>query len=135
MCKVFKGFKYMYNKREVCLHWKYHFNVWLMKLNCTWMKQEINNIHVTYSLLRGIQSWCIHVHLIVYFYIFISFQINVNRVSFLESRAIVITRSSSSSCKNFNVDYCSKIIKGINTKLGILAHYDKVQMQGKGITL
>ena len=30
-------------------------------------------------------------------------------------------------CKNFNV-----ALKDINTKLGILAHHDKVQLQDKG---
>ena len=46
-----------------------------------------------------------------------------------KSLAIVIARSSSSlssSCKNFNVDNNSKIIKGISTKLGMLAHFNKM---------
>ena len=49
------------------------------------------------------------------------------------SWAIVIVRSTSSSfsCKNFNVTDCSKSIKVINTKLWILAHHDKVQLQDK----
>ena len=40
-----------------------------------------------------------------------------------KGRSIVIARSSSLSslCKNFNVAHYSKCIKGINTKLGILA--------------
>ena len=51
------------------------------------------------------------------------------------SRAIVITRSSLlsslfSPCKNFNVAYYSKSIKGIDTKLGILAQHDKLQDKG-----
>ena len=54
-----------------------------------------------------------------------------------KSRAIVIGRSSlllSASCKNFNVAHCSEntCIKGINSKLGILAHHEKLQLQGKG---
>ena len=50
------------------------------------------------------------------------------------SQAIVITRSLLLlfSCKNFNVAHYSKSMKGINTKVGILAHHDKVQLQGKG---
>ena len=35
-------------------------------------------------------------------------------------------------CKNLNVAHYSKSIKDINTKLGILAHHDKVQLQDKG---
>ena len=35
-------------------------------------------------------------------------------------------------CKNFNVAHYSKSIKGIKIKLGILAHHDKMQLQGKG---
>ena len=38
----------------------------------------------------------------------------------------------SSFCKNLNVAHCSNSIKGINTKLEILAHHDKVQLQDKG---
>ena len=52
-----------------------------------------------------------------------------------KSQAIVIARSSSlllSFFKNFNVAHYSKNIKNINSKLGILAHHDKVQLQGKG---
>ena len=61
---------------------------------------------------------------------------HVRMVSFLaslfrrKSGAIVITRSS--SCKNFNVAHYLKSIKGINTKLRILAHHDKMQLQDKG---
>ena len=40
---------------------------------------------------------------------------------------IVIARSS--LCKNINVARYSKSIKGINTKFGILAHHDKMQLQ------
>ena len=36
------------------------------------------------------------------------------------------------SCKNFNVAHYSKSIKGINTKLGTLAHHDNMQLQDKG---
>ena len=39
---------------------------------------------------------------------------------------------SSSSCKNFKVVCYSKILKGIDTKLGILAHHDRLQLQDKG---
>ena len=52
-----------------------------------------------------------------------------------KSRAIEIVRSSSLllssllSCKNFNVAHYSKSINDINTKLGILAHYEKMQLQ------
>ena len=52
-----------------------------------------------------------------------------------KGQAIVISRSlssSSSSCKNFNVALYSKSFKCINTKLGILVHHDKVQLQNKG---
>ena len=35
-------------------------------------------------------------------------------------------------CKNFNVAHYSKGIKGINTKPGILANHDKMQLQDKG---
>ena len=47
----------------------------------------------------------------------------------------VIARSSSllsSLCKNLNVAHHLKSIKGIDTKLGILAHYDKMKLQDKG---
>ena len=37
----------------------------------------------------------------------------------------------SSSCKHFNVAH-SKTADGINTKIGILAHHDKVQLHEKG---
>ena len=37
-----------------------------------------------------------------------------------------------SSCKNFNVVHYSKSTYDINTKLWILAHYDKVQLPDKG---
>ena len=37
--------------------------------------------------------------------------------------------------KNFNVAHNSKSVKGINTKFGILAHHDKLQMQDKGMNL
>ena len=40
--------------------------------------------------------------------------------------------SSSVSCKNFNVAHYSKSLKGINTKHGILAHQDKMQLKDKG---
>ena len=46
-----------------------------------------------------------------------------------KSWAVVIARSSA-LCKNFNVVHYSKIIKVINTKLGIFVHHDK--LQGKG---
>ena len=36
------------------------------------------------------------------------------------------------SCKNFNFARYSKSIKGIHTKLGILADHDKLQLQDKG---
>ena len=51
-----------------------------------------------------------------------------------KSYATVSTRSSllSSLCKNINVAHYSKCIKDINTKLGILAHYDKVHLLDKG---
>ena len=50
-----------------------------------------------------------------------------------KSQAIVIFRSPWHSCaKTFNVVHYSKSIIGINTKLGILADHDKVQLQGKG---
>ena len=54
-----------------------------------------------------------------------------------KSRAIVIARLSFlllSSYKNFNAAHFSKSIKCINTKLGILAHQDNVQLQDKGHT-
>ena len=50
-------------------------------------------------------------------------------------KAIVVARLSPllmALCNNFNVAYYSKNIKGINTKLGILACHDKVQLQNKG---
>ena len=50
-------------------------------------------------------------------------------ISFLAHQAIVVARSSSSSCKNFNVAHFSKSIKGINPRLGILAYHDKMQLQ------
>ena len=51
-----------------------------------------------------------------------------------KSQAIMIARSSLplSLRKNFNVAYYSKSYKGINIKLGIHAHHDKVQLQDKG---
>ena len=54
-----------------------------------------------------------------------------------KSWAFVIARASSlsSSCKNFNVAHYSKNIEGINIKLGIFAHHDKVQLQNKGTKL
>ena len=50
-----------------------------------------------------------------------------------KSQAIEITRSLLLllSCKNFNLAHSSKSIKGINTRLGILAHHDMV----RGLTL
>ena len=55
------------------------------------------------------------------------------RLFLKKSRAIVIARSLlSSSCKNFNVAHYSKSIKGINTKLGMVAHHDKMQLEEKG---
>ena len=47
-------------------------------------------------------------------------------------QAIVIARSSLLLCKNFTVAHYSISIKCINTKLGILAHHDKIQLVGKG---
>ena len=48
----------------------------------------------------------------------------------------LIGRSSSFllllSCKNFNAAHYSKGIKSIITKLGILVHHDKMQLQDKG---
>ena len=38
----------------------------------------------------------------------------------------------SSFCNNFNTTQYSKSIKDINTKVGILAHHDKMQLQDKG---
>ena len=35
-------------------------------------------------------------------------------------------------CKNFNVAHYSKNIEDIHTKLAILAHHDKMQLQDKG---
>ena len=49
-----------------------------------------------------------------------------------KSLPIVIARSSSLSCQNFNVAHYLKSVKGINTKLGIPAHHDKMQLQDKG---
>ena len=46
-----------------------------------------------------------------------------------KSRAIMIARSSL-LCKN--LAQFSKSIKGIDTKLGIFAYHDKVQLQDKG---
>ena len=40
--------------------------------------------------------------------------------------------SSSASCKNFNVAHYSESNKGIKTKLGMLAHHDKMQLGDKG---
>ena len=48
-----------------------------------------------------------------------------------KSHAVVITRMSL-SCSDFNVAHYSKTIKSINTKLGILADHDKVQLKDKG---
>ena len=42
---------------------------------------------------------------------------------------VVIARVLLLSCKNFNVAHYSKSSTGIDTKLGILAHYDKMQLQ------
>ena len=47
----------------------------------------------------------------------------------------MIARSSSLWCKNFNVGYYSKSIKGINRKLGKIAQHDKMQLRDKGLTL
>ena len=44
----------------------------------------------------------------------------------------MIARLFVSSCKNFNVAHYSKGIEDINTKLGVLAHHDKMQRQDKG---
>ena len=56
-----------------------------------------------------------------------------------KGRTVVIVRSLMSFllswCKNFSEADYSKTIKGINTKLGILAHHDKMQLQDKGIKL
>ena len=57
-----------------------------------------------------------------------------------KSQTIIMARSSSlmllslflSSCKNFNIAHYWISIKGINTKLGILAYHDKLQLQDKG---
>ena len=48
-----------------------------------------------------------------------------------KSRAIVIARSLS-QCKNFNIAHYLKSIEVIDTKLGVLAHHDKMQLQDKG---
>ena len=54
-------------------------------------------------------------------------------VSQKKCQAIVIARLlfllSSTSCKNFNVAHLSKSIIGINTKIGMLAHREKMQLQ------
>ena len=50
-----------------------------------------------------------------------------------KSQGVRIARLA--SCKNLNVAHYSKSIKGINTKLGILAHCDKMQLQDKGVLL
>ena len=39
---------------------------------------------------------------------------------------------SLSSFRNFNVAHYLKSVKGMNTKLGIFAHHNKMQLQGKG---
>ena len=44
----------------------------------------------------------------------------------------VSKKKSLSSCKNFNVAHYLKSITDINSKLGILAHHDKMQLQDKG---
>ena len=56
-----------------------------------------------------------------------------------KSQAIVIAKlllllSSSAAvlCKDFNVAHYSKSTLGITTKVRILAHHDKVQLQVKG---
>ena len=48
------------------------------------------------------------------------------------TRSLLFLFFMSLSFKNFNVAHYSKSIKGINTKLGILAHHDKMQLLGKG---
>ena len=50
-------------------------------------------------------------------------------------QAVVAARLFSSLCKNFNEAHYSENIKGINIKLGLLAHHDKIQLQDRGITL
>ena len=53
--------------------------------------------------------------------------------SYCDRYRSLLSSSSSLSCKNYNVAHYSKSkLKGINTKLGILAHHDNVQMQDKG---
>ena len=46
-----------------------------------------------------------------------------------KSRFIVIARLL---CNNFNVAHYSKSVKVISTKLEILAHHDKMQLQANG---
>ena len=47
-------------------------------------------------------------------------------------RSSSMSSSSLSSCKNFYVAHYSKSTKCINTKLGIVAHHGKIQLQDKG---
>ena len=60
--------------------------------------------------------------------VFISLSVSKKKFSYCD-RKIVIVVTVIVVVQNFDVTHYSKSIKGINTKLGILAQHDKIQLQ------
>ena len=57
---------------------------------------------------------------------------NIKKVLIIIIFSLSVSKRKKCHANNFNVAHYSKGIKDINTKLGILAHLEKVQLQDKG---
>ena len=90
----------------------------------------LSNVVLFFSLIFLCYYTCTS-NIAFIFFLKISF---IGHLFWRKCRVVVIVRLSSlllASCKNFKVAHYSESIKDINTKLGILAHHDKVQLQDK----
>ena len=66
------------------------------------------------------------------YFICLTFMNFLARLFQRKSQARSLSLLSSLACKIFNVVHYSKSVKGINTKLGMLAPHDKILLQDKG---
>ena len=122
---------------------KYSFNalfiVFIFNTYYIWPSGKKKNLPTDRPILKSMgRKWQTNNFLRVALYgLWISFEIYCHvrfstHLFWRKCRVIVITISSLWSCKNINVAHYSKSIEGINTKLGIPAHHDYVQLQDKG---
>ena len=98
--------------------WKFY--VYILTLHVFMLNKLLTSIPVLFFLTK--KKSFITVSII--------FSLSVSKKKSSYCDCCIVARSLLSS-KNFNVAHYLKSIKGVNTKFGILAHHDKVQLQGK----